>query len=315
MATIERVAGLDSPTSMEPSTFSWRGATKIYRTGRQSVAALSDFSLDAGPGEVVGLIGPNGAGKTTAMRLLVGLSRPTSGACQVAGKDSRELAVGDLRSVGVLLNPPRMDSSLTPRRWLNVLAVAGGFHRHAASYALERTGALVFSNKRIDDLSSGMRQRVGLSAALLFNPSNLVLDEPMTGLDPEGVALVRAEIAAATRRGGTVLVSSHQFSELEDICTRVAVLSGGSLVASGGPRDLIEAPRLIVRCADIEKAVAVLSRAGFVATRDRDAVVVDAVRDSAQVSSALANEGIFPTELRVAKSALEQAYFELTGES
>lgn len=209
----------------------WRGASKRF-PGRSAVDALA---LAIPAGSVWGLLGPNGAGKTTALRMALGFARPSDGSVRLQGRPPEDPRA----RIGLGFLPERLalPAHVTVERWLALHARLIGLPREAAAPAmrevLERTGVADRGHERIGGLSKGLRQRVGFAVALLGAPSLLVLDEPASGLDPLGMRDARAWIEAERRRGATVLISSHQLSEVERVCDSVAILDQGRLVASG----------------------------------------------------------------------------------
>lgn len=223
---------------MEPLV--WERATKCYAAR----TALDGLDLRVPEGSCLGLLGPNGAGKTTALRLALGFARPTAGDVRLHG-----LPPADPRSrrgVGFLPERLALPPHATVRRWLALHARLLDGASPAPSDAridavLERTGVADRAHERIGALSKGLRQRLGFAIALLGEPRLLVLDEPGSGLDPLGVRDARTWIETERRRGCTVLVSSHQLSEVERTCDRVAILDGGRLRAAGPTEELIQA--------------------------------------------------------------------------
>jgi ABC-2 type transport system ATP-binding protein len=218
---------------------SWREASKRY-PGRTALDALS---LEIPRGSACGLLGPTGAGKTTALRLALGFARPSDGAVSLQGHppaDPRARA-----GLGFLPERLRLPDPATPERWLRLharlIGLAPDTVDGAVRDALERTGVADRAHERIGGLSKGLRQRLGFASALLGAPSLLVLDEPGSGLDPLGLRDARGWIEAERARGATVLISSHQLSEVERSCDRVAILDRGRLVASGVTRELLRA--------------------------------------------------------------------------
>ncbi|OQJ58620.1 ABC transporter ATP-binding protein [Clavibacter michiganensis] len=188
--------------------------------GRRVVDSL-DFAVEEG--RVVGLLGPNGAGKSTAMRGLVGLLRPSAGSATVFGRPFAELA-DPARTVGVHMDGLGFEAGITGRRHLEILATAAGMPRERATEALELVGLAEQGRKRVKAYSTGMRQRLGLASALIGEPDLLVLDEPANGLDPEGLRWLRSFLRAQADAGRTILVSSHQLSELEHVVDDVVVM-------------------------------------------------------------------------------------------
>lgn len=212
-------------------------ASKRY--GRRDALLEVDLSVPAG--SAIGLLGPNGAGKTTALRLLLGFSRPTEGTARLRGLDP-----SDARSragLGYLPERVALPARMTVGGVLALHAALAGLSgagaRRAVDGVLERTGIAERAGDRVGNLSKGLLQRLGFAQALLGDPDVLLLDEPTSGLDPIGIRDAREWIAAARRRGCTVLVSSHVLSEVERVCDRVAILHEGRRVASGGVDEVV----------------------------------------------------------------------------
>lgn len=213
-------------------------ATKRY--GRRH--ALAQVDLVVPQGASVGLLGANGAGKTTALRLLLGFARPTRGAARLRGRDPFDPAAR--RGVGYLPERLRLPPSMTLGRFLEVHAALAGLSgadaAHEIAIVTETTGVRDRLHEPVDGLSKGLAQRAGFAQALLGKPELLLLDEPTSGLDPLGVRDARGWIESARARGATVLVSSHQLSEVERTCDHVAILREGRLVASGALETLVQ---------------------------------------------------------------------------
>ncbi len=214
------------------------GLTKSY--GEHTV--VDDLSLTVPHGALVGFIGPNGAGKSTTMRMLLGLTRPDAGAGTVLGEAFGEPA-RFLPRVGAFVDGPAFYKELSGRRNLAALAELGGIPTSRVDPILERVGLAARANSAVREYSMGMRQRLGIAAALLPEPELLILDEPINGLDPVGVIEMRELFASLRDEGRTVLVSSHNLAELEQVCDRVIVITGGRGVYAGETRELLEATR------------------------------------------------------------------------
>lgn len=203
--------------------------------------ALRGLDLAIEEAEVYGLVGLNGAGKTTLLRCLVGFSRPSSGRAIVMGHDMRSHAGQVLRHVGVLIEEAAFYPFLSGRRNLAALAELSGRKKSVdVDSALSWVGLSAAGNRRVGGYSKGMRQRLGLAAALLFDPRLVILDEPAEGLDPQGIADIRSAVRALHASGKTVIFSSHDLDEVEQIATRVGVVHRGRLVAEGSPSELRE---------------------------------------------------------------------------
>lgn len=214
-------------------------AHAVKRYGTRN--ALSDVSFRLGEGQTLGLLGPNGAGKTTALRLLLGFCRPTSGSVRLRGLSPTQREAR--RSLGYLperlVLPDRMSVCRLLEYHATLAGIAGADRSRATTEALERVGLRERSQDRIADLSKGLRQRLGFAQALVGSPKLLLLDEPTSGLDPIGIRDARTWIEEAQARGCAVLISSHGLSEVERLCTQVAILHEGQLRASGALADVV----------------------------------------------------------------------------
>jgi len=209
--------------------------------GRGRIRALDGLSLEVGQGEVFGFLGPNGAGKTTTFRILVGLVAPTSGSARILGRPTGD--IGILSEVGYLAEQPRFHDHLTAREFLVYCGRLSGLlpadAESGAGRMLERFGLTEAADRPLRNLSKGMLQRVGLAQALIHDPRILLLDEPMSGLDPIGRSEVRDLIVSLRDEGKTVFFSSHILSDIEAMCDRVAIIDRGRLVESGRLEEIL----------------------------------------------------------------------------
>lgn len=201
--------------------------TKIYHHQR----ALNDLSLRVEQGAVLGFLGPNGAGKTTAMRIMLGLTRPTAGTVSVLDGSPGERSV--LARTGALIEAPALYSAMSASQHLRTVAAWAGVPAPRCRVVLEQVGLSDVGSKPTRAFSQGMKQRLGIATALLKEPELLVLDEPANGLDPQGLADLRILLRQLQAQGCTILLSSHMLGEIERVCDHLAVLSAGSLVAFG----------------------------------------------------------------------------------
>ena len=223
-----------------------RGLTKLYG----DLTAVSNLSFTVDAGEVLGLVGPNGAGKTTTLRSLSGIIRPTSGAIHIAGHDLAADPVGAKRALAFISDEPHLFEYLSVDEHLQFIA-----RLYGVSDAAQRIGPLLseleLTEKRDalpTELSRGMRQKLAIACGLLHDPSALVLDEPLTGLDPGGMRKMKATIVARARAGAAVVLSSHLLHLVEELCTRIVIIHGGRAVAIGALDDIIaERPQLAGR--------------------------------------------------------------------
>src|SRR3954463_3626340 len=233
--------------------------TKRYGTH----TAVDSVSFAVRPGTVTGFLGPNGAGKSTTMRMLVGLTPPTSGSSTVLGVPYAQLR-NPGRHVGVLLDASAQHPGRTGREVLSLGAALMGLPRSRIEEMLDQVGLTAEeARRRVGDYSLGMRQRLGLAHALLGDPEVLVLDEPANGLDPEGMRWMRGLLRTFAERGGTVLLSSHLLAEVEAVADRMMIISGGRIQAQGTRAELLGASGSIVAADDLATLDAVLLSAGL----------------------------------------------------
>ncbi|MEU6262389.1 ABC transporter ATP-binding protein [Saccharopolyspora shandongensis] len=294
------------------------GLRKSY--GRTVAVAGVDLAVPRGG--VVGVLGPNGSGKTTTIRMLLGLTAPTSGTVELLGHRLPEHSGRVLPRVGALVEGPGFHPFLSGRE--NLLrcaamepALRGPEIRGVVEQALDRVGLGAAAGRRYRGYSLGMKQRLGLAAALLVPRELVVLDEPTNGLDPAGTREIRRIIAELHAAGTTVLVSSHLLAEIEATCTHVAVLHRGSLVAQGELAAMLDAgaPHLVVSTSDASGAVTTLSGKGVQAREEAGAVRVDLSDvDSAEVVAILVHGGVPVHEARLARTGLEDLFARLTEE-
>jgi ABC-2 type transport system ATP-binding protein len=294
------------------------GLRKEYRRGRRPpIAALDGLDLDVAAGGVFGFLGPNGSGKTTTIRCLLGLAAPTAGTCRVLGADPARDLASVQRRVGAMIETQSLFPGFSGRRNLELLAGMYGIGARAVDAALERVGLAERGGDLLRTYSLGMRQRLGLAAAMLKDPELLVLDEPANGLDPAGIRQVRMLLRHLGDEGRTVFVSSHQLGEVQQLCDRVAVLVRGRCVAQGAVDDVLASARshgVLVRLDDVAVAAAVLEEAGYTVVADGDALHVAVPPAQApRIVQALAAHEIWPREVRPGGATLEEAFLTLTG--
>lgn len=278
-----------------------------------SHTAVDAVSMSVRRGEIYGFLGPNGAGKTTTLRMLAGLIRPDSGAATVLGRAPRDPDA--LRRMGVLIEGPGFYPYLSGRDNLRVLARYRGVGDDAVADALARVDLSARGKDRFRAYSLGMKQRLGVAAALLGHPDLLILDEPTNGLDPAGMADMRELITGLAADGHTVVLSSHLLSEVQEICDRVGVISDGRLLTESTVRDLRGQASLLVRAEPLEVAF----QAVRAAVGERSALLtaagirVDAgSADAPAVARAVIAAGADLVELRSDEKSLEEVFFEMT---
>jgi ABC-2 type transport system ATP-binding protein len=284
--------------------------TKRYG-GRTAVDAVS---LTVRRGEIYGFLGPNGAGKTTTLRMLVGLVRPTGGSARVL--DGRPGDPWVLRRVGALIEGPGFYPYLSGRDNLRVLAHYNGLTDAAVEQALDQVDLSARGGDAFKSYSLGMKQRLGVAAALLGEPDLLILDEPTNGLDPSGMADMRGLVRRLADQGRTVLLSSHLLGEVQQICDRVGVIDGGRLLTESTVAELRGARSLLVRAEPVLRAEQVLeSTVGAVEVRrtaDGGLQVVTESDRNPEIVRALVRAGIEVHEIRWVERTLEEVFIEMT---
>jgi ABC-type multidrug transport system ATPase subunit len=287
--------------------------TKRYGSGDSARLAVDHVSMTVRPGEVYGFLGPNGAGKTTTLRMMLGLIGPTSGSATVLGRPAGDPDV--TARVGALIEGPGFFPYLTGRDNLRTMARFRGLSDAVADAALERVDLADRGRDKFKAYSLGMKQRLGVAAALMGDPELIVLDEPTNGLDPAGMADMRALIVDLARGGQTVLLSSHLLTEVEEICDRVGVIARGLLLVESTVSELRGGRRLRVVATPLDEALAVAMRvAGDDAVHlEGDAVLLDLLPErTPEVVRALVSAGIDVHEATVSERTLEDVFFEMT---
>lgn len=276
--------------------------------------AVDRLSFTASSGQVTGFLGPNGAGKSTSLGIAVGLQHADSGTASISGRPYRELS-RPLREVGVMMDAASLPGQQTPSTLLRWLATANTINRNRVDVVLEQVGLGHVSDKKIREFSLGMRQRAGLAVALLGDPGVVILDEPVNGLDPEGILWIRGLLRGLADDGRTVLLSSHLLTETAQIADEVVVIAAGRLVAQTTPRHLVGTVlgnRVVIRSADNPMLARVLHEREIETVVDGDYLVADST--SCTVVGTLAfDAGIAVYELFDRKESLEDAFLELTG--
>jgi ABC-2 type transport system ATP-binding protein len=281
-----------------------------------STVAVDDVSFTAAPGRVTGFLGPNGAGKSTTMRIMVGLTRPTSGTATVFGRRFADLPNPGLE-VGVLLDASAQHAGRTGREILTLSQQIMGLPARRVEEMLDVVSLTpTEAGRRVRDYSLGMRQRLGIATALIGDPEVLILDEPANGLDPAGIRWMRDLLRGYADRGGTVLLSSHLLHEIEVIADDIVVIGHGRIVARGTKTDLLATAGTLVRARGVDQLTAALAAADVPFTRYDigGALRVDA--DPERVGHLAHEAGLPLLELRAAEGAgLEEIFLELTADT
>ena len=287
-----------------------QGLTKRFG----STLAVDDLTFSVEPGRITGFLGPNGAGKSTTMRVILGLVRPTAGSTAVLGLPYPQLE-NPVRRVGVLLETFDAHPGRTGRNHLRVLALAGGIPRSRVDEVLAMVDMSTAARRRVKGYSLGMRQRLGLAAALLGDPEVLVLDEPANGLDPQGIRWLRDFLRSLAAEGRTILVSSHVLSEVAQTVDDVVIIHRGSLVqhAAMAEVEAMTAGATSVRSPDADRLARLLEEANLEAHVVGDGKLAVNVAPE-RVGEIAAAHGIVLHELTVERASLEEVFLELTGD-
>ena len=276
--------------------------------------ALDGLTFTVTPGEVTGFVGPNGAGKSTTMRVILGLDAPDAGCALIGGRPYRSLR-HPLNHVGALLDAAALQPSRSGRNHLLWVAHSQGLTAARVDDVIKLVGLETAARRKAGDYSLGMRQRLGIAAALLGDPPVLMLDEPFNGLDPEGIVWMRSFLRALAAEGRAVLVSSHLMSELQDIAGHLVVIGRGRLVADVGVAALLAAAangRVTLRTTARSEAMTALAQAGAtVAATDRETLTVSGLAPE-RVVAVLGEGGVPFSEVASHRATLEEAYMELT---
>ena len=284
-----------------------RGLTKRFG----SFVAVDDLSFDVEPGRITGFLGPNGAGKTTTLRMLLGLIHSTSGTATIDGQRYVDLAAPQ-KTVGAALEATNFHPGRSGRDHLRVLADAGSIPLSRVDELLELTGIPAAARKRAGEYSMGMRQRLGLAAALLGDPQVLVLDEPSNGLDPEGIRWLRGFLRHLSHEGKTILVSSHLLQEVEQTVDEVVIIANGRLVRAGAMAELHGTPGAVIRTSDPERLAGALRVADVTSSPGEDATLVADTTDLRLVGDVALRAGLPIYGLEPKRADLEALFFELT---
>jgi ABC-2 type transport system ATP-binding protein len=294
---------------MEDETIVVSGVSKRFGPA----AALDGMSFTVRPGQVTAFVGPNGAGKSTTMRVILGLDRADEGTALIGGRPYKSLP-RPLEQVGSLLDAAALQPSRTARNHLLWLAHSQGLGARRVDEVLEQAGLTAVARRRAGGFSLGMRQRLGIAAAMLGDPATLMLDEPFNGMDPEGIFWMRGFLRALAAEGRAVLVSSHLMSELQDIAGHIVVAGRGRVIADASVADLLATVadgRVVVRSAE-PAAAATLERAGAVVTATGPGALTVSGLPAEQVVAVLNRGGVAFSEVSSHRATLEEAYFELT---
>jgi ABC-2 type transport system ATP-binding protein len=287
----------------------------VKRFGR--VTAVDGLTFTVRPGHVTGFLGPNGAGKTTTMRVILGLDVPTSGHATVDRQSYPDL-VRPLHQVGALLDASALHPGRTAQAHLTSLARSNGIGRRRVAEMLQLTGLEPVAGRRLKGFSLGMKQRLGIAAALLGDPPVLMLDEPVNGLDTEGIAWIRQFLKALAADGRTVLVSSHLMSEVAQTADRLIVIGRGRLIADTTTAELIQSSQrqdVLLRTPRAAEMASLLAVRGAVVSREDDGALAVTGLDAVAIGDLAAEHGIAVHALIPRAASLEEAYLDLTGDA
>ncbi|HEX6361070.1 ABC transporter ATP-binding protein [Actinophytocola sp.] len=290
-----------------------QGLTKRY--GPDTV--VDDLSFTVEPGQVTGFLGPNGAGKSTTMRMILGLAAPTGGSVTIGGRHYRDLPV-PLTEVGALLDAGAVHGGRKAYDHLLALAVSNGIPRRRVDEVLARTGLESVAGRRAGGFSLGMRQRLGIAAALLGEPRVLIFDEPVNGLDPEGIRWIRDFMRDLAREGRAVLVSSHLMSEMAQTADHLVVIGRGRLIADTGMSEFLHASgegTVLVRTPESGSFARRLTAAGATVREGTESALVVSGMTSTEIGKLAAYHGVTLSELTPQRPSLEDAFMELTRDS
>jgi ABC-2 type transport system ATP-binding protein len=279
-----------------------------------STLALDGMTFTVSPGQLTGFIGPNGAGKSTTMRVILGLDKPDEGTALVSGRPYRDLP-RPLTQVGALLDAAALQPSRAARNHLLWLAHSQGLGARRVDEVLSRAGLETAARRKAGGYSLGMRQRLGIAAALLGDPPVLMLDEPFNGMDPEGIVWMRGFLAALAAQGRAVLVSSHLMSELQDTADHVVIVGRGKVIADTSVADLLASAsgdRVTVRTSARWDAAAVLSAAGATVAEAGGAILTVSGLAAERITALLGDRKVPFSEVSAHRATLEEAYLELT---
>ena len=282
-----------------------------------AVTAVDGLSFTVRTGHVTGFLGPNGAGKSTTMRVILGLDAPTSGTARINGQNYQQLT-RPLHQVGALLDASALHPGRTAEAHLASIARSNGIGRRRVAEMLQLTGLEPVANRRLKGFSLGMKQRLGIAAALLGDPQTLMFDEPVNGLDTEGIAWIRQFLKALAADGRTVLVSSHLMSEMAQTADRLIVIGRGRLIADTTTTQLTESSArrdVLVRSPRAAELAGLIKAQGATLTTEEDGALAVTGLDAPAIGDLAAGAGIALHALIPRTASLEDAYLDLTGEA
>jgi ABC-2 type transport system ATP-binding protein len=287
------------------------GLTKHYK----NVRAVDNLSFTVEPGRVTGFLGPNGAGKTTTLRMLLNLVKPTAGTATIGGRRYADLT-DPLRTVGAVLEASSAHKGRTGINHLRVICAAAGFPRGRADEVLAMVGLTPAAKRKFKGYSLGMRQRLGIAAAMLGDPKVLVLDEPANGLDPEGIRWMRDLLKSLAAQGRTVLVSSHLLSEMQLLADDLVIIAAGKLIRQGTVDQVMDSmshtAEVRVRTPQVQELTDALTELNATVTPNGEGALLVAGTDAPSVGRAALKAGVELHELTTERPDLERVFLELT---
>lgn len=286
-----------------------RGLRKTYG----KIRALEELGFEIPSGQVAGFLGPNGAGKTTTFRALLGLTRPEAGEIEVLGMRVPHDLTKITKRVGAIVEEPGLIKAHSGRVNMEIAADTLGFGHERIGDLLEFVGLTADANRKAEQYSKGMRQRLALATAMIGDPDLLLLDEPLDGLDPAGQHAFRARLRSLAQEGKTVVVSSHDLADIEALADYVVVINRGQLVTQGPLESLLAGGHTRVVTSDVEPALAALAASDIEAHGD-DGGLVALSDDGARVIRVLTDVGIYPSEVRPERETLESVFLGITEE-
>jgi ABC-2 type transport system ATP-binding protein len=299
--------------SGQTATIEARGLTKRFG----STLAVDELSFEVYPGQVTGFLGPNGAGKSTTLRMILGLDRPTAGEALVNGRPFVEYE-RPLFEVGALLDPKAFHPGRSARSHLRTLALSNGIGGERVAEVLDIVGLAGVGDRRAGGFSLGMGQRLGIASALLGDPGILILDEPVNGLDPDGILWIRNLLRSLASEGRTVLVSSHLMSEMALTADQLIIVGQGALLADDSVENVVDASghnSVRVRTPQADELVMVLASEGLSSREDNANQLTVDTSSTDRIGELAAQHRITIHELTLVQASLEEAYMELTHDS
>jgi len=281
------------------------------------VLALDGMAFAVAPGRVTGFIGPNGAGKSTTMRVILGLDAPDQGTALVGGRPYASLE-RPLAQLGSLLDAAALQPSRTGRNHLLWLAHSQGLDANRVDEVVGQAGLELAARRRAGGYSLGMRQRLGIAAAMLADPPAVMFDEPFNGMDPEGIIWMRGFLRSLAAQGRAVLVSSHLMSELEDTADHLVIVGRGKVIADTSTAELLartSGGRVVLRTAHLPQVATVLQRAGAAVSPSGPETLMVSGLSASRVVEVLSGNGVAFSEVATHRASLEEAYLELTADA